>query len=228
MAQTIWLVYFVIGLLHVAALQTLQLVLWSATLIFWMWPRAMWPFRRALTARAYSLRSPVVAYHGKAGLALETTTVGLTPWSMSKIIVGRSMPCVPAVSPIDDVVPMMASAIRVFTARDSVRLFAVVNAAPEGLQVTLEIRRASTDRIIATVPATVSRAVPRLSSKQPYGVDGDSELPLLPRAPMSELDVIVSLAGLAPDKYVFSLVASDGDHLAVQDVDLQLWTGATW
>jgi hypothetical protein len=99
----------------------------------------------------------------------------------------------------------------------------VVNAAPEGLHGALEIRRGTTGRVTASIPATVRPATPKVSPRQSREVeDPDSEPPLLPRSPMSELDVILSLAGLAPDDYMLSLIASSGERVVVQDVEIRI------
>jgi len=213
-----------VGFLHIPSLETTRSGIWLVVLLLWMWPQAMWPFRRALAVRGYSLRSPVVTYPGLTRLAFDSIVVSPTPWSMSPVIVGRADP---PPSPIEDdgLVPMMPATIKLFTSGDDIRLFAVVNAAPEGLRGTLEIREAAREGVITTIPATVRRAVPKLSLKQPYGVDPDSEPPLLPSSPMSEVDVVVSLAGLAVGNYLFSLVATNGERIALQDVEIRVWLG---
>jgi hypothetical protein len=213
-----------VGFVHTPAFQAARYGLWLVWLLFWMWPQAMWPFRRALAVRGYSVRSPVVTYPGLTRLAFDSIIVSPTPWSMSPVIVGRANP---PPGPIDDdgLVPMMPATIKMFTSSDTVRLFAVVNAAPDGLHATLEIREATVDRVVATVPAAIRRAVPRLTCRQPHGVDPDSEPPLLPSSPMSEVDVVVALAGLAVGNYMFSLVATNGERIALQDVEIRVWLG---
>jgi hypothetical protein len=223
-AQVLWFTSMGLGFLNIPSLETTRYGSWVVMLLFWMWPQAMWPFRRALAVRGYSVRSPVVTYQGVSKLAFESIIVSPTPWSMSPIIVGRADP---PPGPIDDdgLVPMMPATIKLFTSEDDIRLFAVVNAAPEGLHGTLEIREATRDGVIATIPATIRRAVPRISLKQPHGVDPDSEPPLLAKSPMSEVDVVVSLAGLAVGNYMFSLVATNGERIALQDVEIRVWLG---
>jgi hypothetical protein len=225
----IWLASSLLGGLHNEFGETVRQCLWMAMGLLYIWPQAMWPFRRALPVRAYSLRSPVVAYRGNTGLlAFGSVTVPPVPWSMSNVIVGRSVAPVDVKAAVDDVVPMVAVVLRVFTSRDSIRLFTVVNTVPEGLHGTLEIRRTTTNRVIATMPATVRPATPQAPFKQPRGTDPDSEPPLLPESPMSELDAVVSLSGLAVDNYMFSLIATNGEHTAEQDVDIRVWAGANW
>jgi hypothetical protein len=223
-AQVLCFTSMGIGFLHIPSLETTRSGLWLVLLLVWMWPQAMWPFRRALAVRGYSVRSPVVTYQGVSKLAFESIIVSPTPWSMSPVIVGRADP---PLGPFDDdgLVPMMPATIKLFTSADDIRLFAVVNAAPDGLHGTLEIREATRDGVIATTAATIRRAVPRLSLKQPHGVDADSEPPLLPNSPMSEVDVVVSLAGRAVGNYMFSLVATNGERIALQDVEIRVWLG---
>jgi hypothetical protein len=101
----------------------------------------------------------------------------------------------------------------------------VVNASPEGMRGTLEIRRADSARALETIPATVRPATPQLPFRLPYGIDSDSEPPMLPTSPMSELDVSVSLAGLGQGTYSVRLTAISPEGSATQDAEIVVWAG---
>ena len=195
-------------------------------LFTWLWPRAMWPFRRALVVRGFSVRSPVLTSFRRSA-SFGTVTVPPEPWGMSEPIVGRAEPpSLPSGYQTGGIVPLLPSAAKTFDSWESVRVFAVVNANPEGLHGTLELRVRS-GRLLGTVPAVVTPATPRLPYRFQYGIDPDSELPRLPDAPMSELNAVVSLAGLPPDQYTLRLTASNGEASSHQDTDITLFRRIT-
>jgi hypothetical protein len=192
----------------------------------WMWPRAAWPFRRRLPIREYSLRSPRVFYRDREGNIYDTVTVHASPLAMSPPIVGLAEPAtVPNEDRIDGVVPMTSTISRAFTPDVSLRLFTVVNADWEHLQARLELHRAATGRLIGSVPASVSRATPKLPYRNPVMVDPDDEVPVIPTSPVSEVSVVVSLSGLAPGEYTLRLVAGDDDGSSCQDTEITVREG---
>jgi hypothetical protein len=97
-----------------------------------------------------------------------------------------------------------------------------VNADPERLQARLELHRGATGRLIGTIPASVSRATPKLPYRSPLTVDRDDELPAVPSSPVSEVSVMVSLVGLAPGEYTLRLVAGDDDGSSFQDTEISV------
>jgi hypothetical protein len=118
--------------------------------------------------------------------------------------------------------PMREMRDRVFSSEETIRVFAIINSPADAVDATLEIRRASTGRLIGSLPATVREGVPLLTARQQYQRDSDDD-PLTPvpvRA--SELDVVVSLAGLANGPYVLRLVAADPNGASYQRVEIEI------
>jgi hypothetical protein len=222
LSWTVYLVWNALGFLHRA--DDLKLILMGVSVLVWMWPRGMWPFRRALAVRGFSVRSPVLTSFSRSA-AFGTVTVPPEPWGMSQPVVGRAEPpSMPDGFQTGGVVPLMQA--RTFDSCESVRVFAVVNANPEGLHGALEIRVRG-GRLLATVPAVVTPATPKLPYRHQYGIDPDSELPRLPDAPMSELNAVVSLAGLRARGYTLRLTASNGEGSSHQDTDITLFRRIT-
>jgi hypothetical protein len=222
--STAYFAWFALGVLHRA--DELKYALMALSVLTWMWPRAMWPFRRALAVRGFSVRSPVLTSFSRSA-AFGTVTVPPEPWGMSQPIVGRAEP--PSLPPgyqSRGVVPLLPAPAKTFDSGESVRVFAVVNANPEGLHGTLEVRVRG-GRLLATIPAVVTPATPKLPYRHQHGIDPDSELPRLPDAPMSELNSVVSLAGLRARGYTLRLTASNGEGSSHQDTDITLFRRIT-
>jgi hypothetical protein len=141
---------------------------------------------------------------------------------MSPLLVGTDgARLIPAKPPAADW--MFKPLPRGFASDTSLRLFTVVNANPEGLHGTLEIRRAGESRILATIPVSGTPATPQLPFRLPYGIDVDSEPPLLPPSPMSELNVSVSLAGLREGSYNLRLTATSPEGSVTDDAEIVVW-----
>ncbi len=215
------------GLMLLHRTPGLLYALWAMLIVLWMWPRAMWPFRRTLAVRGYSVRSPNAAFRSRFDQPCATVVVPPEAWAMSPLLVGTAgEPLIPATPPAANW--MFKPVPRGFASDASLHLFTVVNANPEGMHGTLEIRRADATRALAAIPATVRRATPQLPFRLPYGIDSDSEPPLLSTSPMSELDVNVSLAGLGEGKYNVRLAATSPEGSATQDAEIVIWAGVTW
>ncbi len=216
-----WTLWSALGVAHRAPdlMWSLE-AFWS---LLWMWPRAMWPFRRALPVRGFSVRSPVLTSLSSHA-SFSTVIVPPEPWAMSPAIVGRAEPPVLAAGSLrEDAVPLLPTPTRTFAPDESIRLFVVVNANPEGLRGTLEIRSDSY-WVPAPVAADVTAATPKLPYRPQYGVDPDSELPRLPVAPMAELNSVVSLSGMGPGPYTLRLTVTNGEMSAHQDTAITIFS----
>lgn len=200
------------------AAEMLRYGIWSLCTLFWMWPSRTWPFHRERTDEL-SLRAPVLQPWTRD--KYETVTVAPLPAALSEVVVGRprSEPDAPSGPSL-----MNRTTDRVFSADETIRLFVVLNARPDDVHASLEIRRASTGRVIGTLPAAVRSAVPMRTAKQQAGRDPDDE-PLMPTPTVaSEIDVTLSLAGLAPDAYVLRLVTVGPDGASYQRVPITVRT----
>ena len=196
------------------SLETVRFSIWGVCALTWMWPSRTWPFHRDRIDEL-SLRAPVLQPWTRD--KYETVTVAPLPAALSEVVVGRPRQDSDAVSGPS---LMNRTTDRVFSADETIRLFAVLNAPSDDVHAGLEIRRSSTGRVIGTLPAAVRSAVPMLTARQRAGRDPDDD-PLMPAPTVaSEIDVTLSLAGLAPDAYLLRLVAVGPDGASYQRVPI--------
>jgi hypothetical protein len=192
----------------------------SSLEILRVWPLALWPIRRRIPPQ-YSVLTPIVHFRQRDGSLYATTTIASTPGSMERPTLGFGRPAkVPAEDVVEGVTPLAPTLARSFPADESIRLFTVVNANPDIVHATLEVRSEPDHAVVRRVPMVVTKATPKLPPPKPFGFD--EFVATLPKWPVSALDVVLPLTGLAPGHYNLRLVATEGTMTSSQDEAIEI------
>ena len=183
-----------------------------------LWPRAFWPMPVHRLPARYSVLTPIVHFRQPDGSLCATTTLSADPRAMDRPTLGlaEAMP-IPAEDVVEGVVPLRPVLTRSFRADESIRLFSVINADPDRLNARLEVRAEPTGEVVRRVPISVTKATPKLPPPPPPWRDDEARLP---KWPVSALDVVLPLQGLAPGKYGLRLVATEGTLTSSEDEEI--------
>lgn len=190
---------------------------------FWvvinLWPRALWPVPIRRPPARYSVLTPIVHFRQADGSLYSTSTLPADPMAMDRPTLGLAEPmALPAEDSLEGMVPLAPVLRRSFRADESIRLFSVINADPDRLDATLEVRAQATGYVVRRVRISVTEATPKLPPPPPPWRDDD--VVRLPQWPVSALDVVLPLGGLAAGKYDLRLVATEGTVTSSEDDEI--------